>query len=58
MGKIINLNQTRKARARADKRAKADANAVQHGRSKDQKALDKARAEKAARELDGHRRDE
>ena len=50
----INLNKARKARARTDKRREADRNAVKFGRGKSDKALDAARREKAARDLDGH----
>lgn len=53
MSNVTNLNQFRKAKAREDKRAKADANAVKFGRTKAQKDLEKARAEKAKRDLDG-----
>jgi len=53
MSKIINLNQFRKATARQDKRAKAGENAVKFGRTKAQKELEKARAAKARRDLDG-----
>ncbi|WP_417719183.1 DUF4169 family protein [Salipiger sp.] len=58
MSKVVNLNRFRKDRARAEKRETGDRNAVLHGRSKADKDLDKARAEKAARDLDGHTRDE
>ena len=57
-GKPINLNQARKAKARADKRAKADANAAKFGRTKAQKAVEAADRDKAIRTLDQHRRDE
>ena len=57
MTKVTNLNRFRKQKARDDKRAEADANAVKHGRTKAQKSLEDARAEKAARNLDGHRLD-
>ena len=53
MSNVTNLNQFRKTKARSDKRAKADENAVKFGRTKAQKALAKARAEKAKRDLDG-----
>jgi len=56
-GEIINLRQKRKQAARDAARTKADANAVRHGRTKSEKALTEARAEKAGRDLDGHRRD-
>lgn len=57
MAGVVNLNRFRKEKARAEKRAEADANAAKHGRTKAEKALDKARAEKTARTLDGHERD-
>ena len=55
--KPINLNKARKARARADKQARADENAVKHGRSKAQKAAEKTAQDKAVIRLDGHKRD-
>ncbi len=58
MSKVINLNKARKERARVEKRARADENAVLHGRSKAEKSRDRAEVEKASRDLDGHRRDE
>lgn len=54
MSKVTNLNQFRKHKARADKRAQADVNAVKFGRTKAQRDLERARAEKAARDLEGH----
>ncbi len=57
MAGVVNLNRFRKEKARADRRAEADANAAKHGRTKAEKALEKARAEKTARDLDGHERD-
>jgi hypothetical protein len=53
MSKVTNLNQFRKAKARDDKRAKADENAVKFGRTKAQRDLEKAQAEKTRRDLDG-----
>lgn len=52
----INLNQARKQKARAEKKARADENALKHGRTRAEKALDRARAEKSASALDAHRR--
>ena len=49
MAGVVNLNRFRKEKARAERRAEADANAAKHGRTKAEKALDQARAEKAAR---------
>ncbi len=57
MARLTNLNRFRKQKARAEKRARADANAARYGRSKAEKALEEARAEKAARLLDAHRRE-
>ncbi len=57
MAEVVNLTRFRKEKARAEKRAGAEANAAKHGRTKAEKALEKARAEKAARDLDGHERD-
>ena len=54
----VNLNRFRKDKARADRKARADENAVKHGRSKAQKARDAAEAEKTRRVLDLHRRDD
>ena len=58
MSNLINLNKARKARAKTRKRVEADENAVRHGRTKAQKTLDKANADKANRHLDGHRTEE
>ena len=41
--KPINLNQARKARNRAEAKAKADENAVRFGRTKAERLLDAAR---------------
>ncbi len=54
---VVNLNKARKAKARDADRASANANAAKFGRSKAEKALDDARAEKAARDLDGHKQE-
>lgn len=56
MAELINLRAKRKAKSKADSRAQADANAAKFGRSKQEKSLETARAEKAARDLDGHKR--
>lgn len=50
--KPISLNQVRKARARAEEKAKADANAVRFGRTKAERLAEAARAEQARRRLD------
>ena len=53
MATPVNLNRFRKDKARAEKKARADQNAALHGRSKAEKELDRARADEAARDLDG-----
>ena len=58
MGKPVNLNRYRKEKARAEKKARADQNAVSHGRTKAEKDLDKARNAQNVRHLDDHKRDE
>ncbi|UWQ13250.1 DUF4169 family protein [Aliiroseovarius sp. M344] len=57
MGKPVSLSKHRKAKARLKKRAQADENAVKFGRTLAEKKHDTMRAEKSARDLDGHRRD-
>ena len=57
-GKVVNLNKVRKDRARAERSARAEANSVKFGRSKAEKQSDLAKAEKANRDLDGHKLDE
>ncbi|MBO9714101.1 DUF4169 family protein [Sphingomonas sp.] len=57
MADVINLNHARKARARADKAAKAVENRVKHGRTKAGKAADRAQAARVDRDLDGAKRE-
>jgi hypothetical protein len=57
MAEIINLNRARKAKARDQDRTKAAANRSSHGRTQAQKALERVRADKAARELDQAKRE-
>lgn len=58
MAEILNLNRARKARAKADDRAKASENRAKHGRNKIEKALDQARTDKLRRDLDGAKRED
>lgn len=51
----VNLRRKRKEKARAEKKARADANAARHGRTKAQRMLDAARARQAAERLDGQK---
>jgi hypothetical protein len=48
----VNLNKVRKARARAAKETQAAENRVIHGRSKAQKAADRAAAAKLRKAVD------
>lgn len=56
-GKPVNLNRARKERARDAAKARADENAVRFGRTKAEKTLERAKAEKAAKSLAGHKRE-
>lgn len=53
----INLNKVRKDRARAEKKARADSNAVSHGRTKAEKLAEREANARAARLLDQHKRE-
>ena len=57
MAEPVNLNRFRKQKTRAEQKARADQNAIKHGRSKAEKQLDRAKADKAKRDLDGHQTD-
>lgn len=58
MGEVVSLGKVRKAKARADRETQAQANRAKFGRTKAEKARDKSDADRAARLLDGARRDE
>lgn len=53
----VNLNKVRKAQARAEKRARADQNAIRFGQTKAEKQAVKRAQEKAKSHLDRHKRD-
>jgi len=57
MADIISFSRARKVKARTEDKARAAANRVAHGRTQAQKALEKARAAQASRDLDGHKRE-
>jgi len=57
MSKPVNLNRFRKEKARAEKRARADENAVKHGRTKAQKDLEKSLNAKDLAEFSKNKRD-
>ena len=56
MADIVNLNQARKAKA--DDKSRAAENRARFGRTKAEKALDAARADKLRRDLDGAKRED
>ncbi|HKK87122.1 MAG TPA: DUF4169 family protein [Roseovarius sp.] len=57
MSKPVNLNRFRKEKARAEKRARADENAVKHGRTKAQKEIEKSRNVQDLADFSKHKRD-
>jgi hypothetical protein len=57
MSEPVNLNRFRKAKAKADARIVAAENRVKFGRTRAEKSLADARRDKAARDLDGTKRD-
>lgn len=58
MAEIVNLNKARKARAKADAAAEAAANRAKHGRTKAEKAKDRAAEARRQALLDGAKRDD
>jgi len=58
MGELINLRQVRKARARTERDAAAEANRLKFGRTKGEKLKDAAEKARAANHVDGHKREE
>lgn len=57
MADIVNLRLARKRRDRATKDEAAAENRARHGRTKAEKQLDRATADKERSFVDGHRRD-
>ena len=57
MAEIVNLRAARKAAVRQANRQQADENAAKFGRTKAERSLEAARAEKARRDLDGAKRE-
>jgi hypothetical protein len=55
MGEIVNLRGARKAVTRRQQAVRAAENRLAHGRSKAERTLEEARAEKARQQLDAHR---
>jgi Domain of unknown function (DUF4169) len=57
MAEIVNLRTAKKQAARKAARAKADENAAKFGWTKAERESERMRTEKAARDLDAHRRE-
>ncbi|MBA4338513.1 DUF4169 family protein [Hyphomonas sp.] len=53
----INLNKARKAKEKADAEQRAKENRAKFGRTKAEKKLEAAKAEKQAKQTEGHRRE-
>ena len=58
MGEIVSLKLHRKQKARAERQAQAAENRLAFGRKKHEKQVSEALNEKAAKDLDGHKREE
>jgi hypothetical protein len=58
MAEIISLSKARKAKARTERAATAEANRLKFGRTKAEKATESAQKAKADKHIDGHKRDE
>jgi hypothetical protein len=58
MTRPINLNTYRKAKKRADDKARADSNATKFGRTKAQRALDAAQSDRLRQALNAHKFDD
>jgi hypothetical protein len=57
MGEVINLRKARKQRERAAKEEAAAQNRAAHGRTKAEKKLTGAKADKAVSDLEAHKRE-
>lgn len=58
MGDVVNLRSVRKAKARASREVEAQANRAKFGRTKGGKLREAQDAERAAKLLDGAKREE
>ncbi len=58
MGQPVNLNRYRKDKARAEKKARANANAAKYGQSKVDKSVSKLEQDRQRRDLDSHKVEE
>jgi hypothetical protein len=57
MGDVINLNQWKKKKARAEKQKRAEQNRLKNMQSPAEKSLLKKKKELAKKQLDGHKLD-
>jgi uncharacterized protein DUF4169 len=57
MGEVVNLRKARKQAAKQQDAKRAAANRIVHGRSKAERALETARAQKLRRLVDAHKID-
>ncbi len=57
MGEIVNLRGVRKAKARTEASAQAEANRTKHGVAKHERDLAKAQAKKLGRDLESRKLD-
>ena len=57
MAEIVNLRTAKKQAARKAARVKGDENSAKFGLTKAERARQKAEADKAARDLSGHKRE-
>jgi len=55
MGEVISLSKVRKAKARTEKEAAAEANRQKFGRTKGEKLKDAVEKTSAEKHLDGHK---
>ncbi|WP_297108589.1 DUF4169 family protein [uncultured Devosia sp.] len=58
MAEILSLSKARKAKARTEKEAAAEANRLKFGRTKAEKLKDAAEKAKADKHIDGHKRED
>ena len=58
MAEILSLSKARKAKARSEKEATAEANRIKFGRTKAEKLNDAGEKARADKHIDGHKRDE
>ena len=57
MSTPINLNKARKAKARAEKKARAAENVAKHGRTKAERQAEAAREDQRVKRIDAHKRE-